>query len=323
MNHTPKSSPTDSQQPTIVKYVQTLRTGIRSQTLSRHCIGYVLRGTKYIYYGDVRHTVTRGKVFYLDIGTHYVEDVPDNGRSFEQIIFFYSSQQLASILNNLNLTYQLTITNDHSCPECEKQTHVIAPADSALKNFFSGINSGLRENLYLDDSISIHLKLTELIYLILAQGDCCLKNKVLSNMDLSKESFEQIVRQHIFTDISIEDLAANCNMSLTSFKKEFRKHFFEPPHKWMIRQRLMHSRLLLISTSRSIAEIGLACNFPNTSHFIKLFKKEYGVTPAVYRAQLVLGKETDKTANKETSSDEQPATPIGNQTGNHTPAVRL
>lgn len=160
MNHTPKSSLTDSQQPTIVKYVQTLRTGIRSQTLSRHCIGYVLRGTKYIYYGDVRHTVTRGKVFYLDIGTHYVEDVPDNGRSFEQIIFFYSSQQLASILNNLNLTYQLTITNDHSCPECEKQTHVIAPADSALKNFFSGINSGLRENLYLDDSISIHLKLT-------------------------------------------------------------------------------------------------------------------------------------------------------------------
>ncbi len=56
-----------------------------------------------------------------------------------------------------------------------------------------------------------------------------------------------------------------------------------PPHKWYIRQRLMHSRLLLISTSKSISEIGNACTFPNTSHFIKLFKKEYQMTPAAYR----------------------------------------
>ena len=57
-----------------------------------------------------------------------------------------------------------------------------------------------------------------------------------------------------------------------------------PPHKWWyIRQRLMHSRLLLISTSKSISEIGNDCTFPNTSHFIKLFKKEYQMTPATYR----------------------------------------
>lgn len=125
--------------------------------------------------------------------------------------------------------------------------------------------------------------MTELIYLILAQKDCCLKSKILSNMDLMKENFEQTVQSYIFDDISVEELAGKCNRSLTSFKKEFRKHFFEPPHKWFIRQRLMHSRLLLISTSKSISEIGNECTFPNTSHFIKLFKKEYQMTPATYR----------------------------------------
>ena len=88
---------------------------------------------------------------------------------------------------------------------------------------------------------------------------------------------------HIFKDISIEELSKLTNRSLTSFKKEFRRHFMMPPHKWYIRQRLMHSRLLLISTSKSISEIGNACTFPNTSHFIKLFKKEYQMTPAAYR----------------------------------------
>ena len=281
--HLPKSIPPVPQQPTVVKYVQPSRIGIQSHTLTRHCIGYIRRGTKYIYYGDVRHAVGAGEVFYLSAGTHYTEDVPTGSRNFEQVVFYYTSEQLARILNNLSLTYQLAITNDHSCPECEKQSHVVAPGWPALKNFFSTINAGLRDNLFADDDTAVHLKLTELVYLILSQGECCLKSKILSNMDLTKENFEQIVHNSIFTDISIEELAAKCNRSLTSFKKEFRKHFFEPPHKWFIRQRLMHSRLLLISTNKSISEIGLACNFPNTSHFIKLFKKEYGMTPAAYR----------------------------------------
>ncbi|MCD8185776.1 MAG: helix-turn-helix transcriptional regulator, partial [Rikenellaceae bacterium] len=61
------------------------------------------------------------------------------------------------------------------------------------------------------------------------------------------------------------------------------KHFNAPPHKWFVRQRLMHARLQLISTSKSVAEIGNECNFPSTSHFIKLFKKEYKLTPVAYR----------------------------------------
>lgn len=55
------------------------------------------------------------------------------------------------------------------------------------------------------------------------------------------------------------------------------------PHQWLIRQRLIHARLLLISTDKAIAEIGTACAFPNTSHFIKLFRKQYGMTPETYR----------------------------------------
>lgn len=98
-----------------------------------------------------------------------------------------------------------------------------------------------------------------------------------------KESFEQIIQNNVFNDVSIEELAQQTNRSLTSFKKEFKRQFFEPPHKWLIRQRLIHSRLLLISTGKSIAEVGTECNFPNPSHFIKLFKKEFGLTPSVYR----------------------------------------
>ena len=135
----------------------------------------------------------------------------------------------------------------------------------------------------MHDAAADKLKMTELIYAVVAMEECCLRSKMLSNVDAAHGSFEQIIYNNIFNDISIEELASLSHRSLTSFKKEFKRHFVMSPHRWFIRQRLMRSRLLLISTSKSISEIGIECTFPNTSHFIKLFKKQYGFTPAIYR----------------------------------------
>ena len=271
------------QQPVIAKYVQPYRNGIQSYNLTRHGIGYVLRGKKYIYDGDIRHQVNRGDVFFLNAGHHYIEDIPENGKPFEQIIFYYTPAQLARILSQLSLTYQMEIVNNHSCDNCRESSHVIYPASNNIRNFFSTTNQYIKDELFTHDETAENLKMTELIYLIVSQEDNCIKSKIMANADSAKESFEQIVFAHIFDDIAINDLARLCNRSLTSFKKEFKKHYFEPPHRWFIKQRLMHARLLLISTNKSVSEIGNECAFPNTSHFIKLFKKTYDYTPAGYR----------------------------------------
>lgn len=285
---------TSAQLPMIVKYSEVLHNGIQSQALSRYAIGYILRGTKYIYDGDKRQSLTRGDLFYLGIGHHYMEDVPENGLSFEQILFYYTPTDLQRILLHLNITYGLNITNEHSCENCRNRSHVSMPGWSSVRNFFVNTNNYLRDENFMHDETAENIKMTELIYLISSHEDCCIKSKLLSNIDAAKENFEQIVYNHIFKDVSIEELSKLTNRSLTSFKKEFRRHFQMPPHKWYIRQRLMHSRLLLISTSKSISEIGNDCTFPNTSHFIKLFKKEYMMTPATYRNQHIASKLHDK-----------------------------
>ena len=270
-------------QPTIVKYVGANYGGIQLLALSRYAIGYVVRGTKHIYYGDACHTVSKGEIFYMGVGNHYVEDIPEEGRPFEQVIVYYSPELLQRTLLYLNMNYSINISNSHSCDRCRRLNHVSAEASTTLRSFFTHAVSYLQDDNFMHDEAAENIKLTELMYLIVSQSDGCLKSKILSNMDASRDNFEQIIYSHIFCDISIEELSTLCNRSLTSFKKEFKRHFYMPPHRWFIRQRLMQSRLLLISTSKSISEIGIECTFPNTSHFIKLFKKEYGTTPAIYR----------------------------------------
>lgn len=269
--------------PMIVKYVETSHNGIQSQNLTRYAIGYVLRGTKYIYDGDQRTGIGKGQIFFLGIGHHYIEDVPEKGQPFEQIMIYYRPDELQRILMHLNITYGLGIHTEHYCERCMGRKFVGTPGWPRIRTFFTNLNGYLRDEQFRHDDAAENIKMTELIYLITSHEDSCIKSKILSNVDAAKENFEQTIYDHIFKDVSIEELARLTHRSLTSFKKEFRRHFEMPPHKWYIRQRLMHSRLLLISTSKSISEIGNECTFPNTSHFIKLFKKEYQMTPATYR----------------------------------------
>lgn len=180
-----------AQQPMIVKYVEALHNGIQSQALSRYAIGYILRGTKYIYEGDKRQTLTRGDVFYLGIGHHYIENFPENGQPFEQVLFYYTPADLQRILMHLNITYGLNISNEHSCENCRNRTHVAMPAWNSIRNFFVNTNNYLRDEDFHRDETAENIKMTELIYLIASHEDCCIKSKLLSNVDAAKENFEQ------------------------------------------------------------------------------------------------------------------------------------
>ncbi len=272
-------------QPIIAKYVESSGNEIESLTLSRYAIGYILSGEKHIFYGDKSQTIARGDLFYLGTGRHYVQNLAADGRPFEQIVFYYTSSELQQILQHLNLEYGLEVANHHRCDRCRCFDHVAVAASSAVRNLFLFANSFLREEPRPQGDTNDRLLRTELIYLILTREDDCLRSKLLSNVDSVRDNFRQTIQEHIFRDVSISELSTLTHRSLTSFKKEFRRLFGMPPHKWFIGQRLIHARLLLISTDLSISEIGNECSFPNTSHFIKLYKKEYGLTPAAYRSR--------------------------------------
>ena len=203
-------------QPMVVKYVETQSGGVRSITLSRYAIGYIVHGTKYIHSGDKRKCLTRGDLFYLGIGLHYTEELPEADHPFEQIVFYYTPDELQRILLHLNVTYRLSITNNHICTECRSRSEVSMPSWPAIRSIFLGAASYLRDEGSLNDPAAGNFKMTELIYHIVSHEDSCLKSKVLSSIDSAKENFEQIVYGHIFRECSIEELAQKTNRSRRS-----------------------------------------------------------------------------------------------------------
>ena len=219
----------------------------------------------------------------LDAGFHYEENIMGVNGKFEQITFYISPDTLQQAIFGLNINYGLSFSSRHSCVKCSSLNFVSERADTPLHNFFVGINISLRNSGLLHNDVGQRIKLNELVYLILSGEDGCIRRKVLRSSDIDSGNFVNIIYENVFNDISIEMLAEMTNRSLTSFKKEFRRLFDAPPHRWIIEQRLDRAKILLASTSRTVSEIGAECAFTNISHFIKLFKLRYKETPAAFR----------------------------------------
>lgn len=62
-----------------------------------------------------------------------------------------------------------------------------------------------------------------------------------------------------------------------------RKHLGMSPSTYVNRTRMEHAAMLLSTQDISIADVAIDCGIENLSHFYRLFRQNYGVTPHVYR----------------------------------------
>lgn len=267
----------------VIKVTELENCGVQSRSIARIAIGFILSGKKYIHFNDKCYLINEGDMFLLEQGFHYEENTIGNNGKFEQIVFYISAESLQETIFSLSLNYGIAFTSHHTCQECVAHNFTSMKVDRMLQNFFNGIDSSLRYKELLHNDVGQRIKLNELIYLILSGENECLKRRILRSSDTELEHFVRTIHENAFNDISIEMLATLTNRSLTSFKKAFRKTFNLSPHRWIIEQRLRRARILLSSTHKTVSEVGAECSFSNISHFIKLFKAKYGITPLLYR----------------------------------------
>lgn len=268
----------------VVKSTASHNGGVEQTRLTRNAIGYILKGEKFIHNDDRFTRVAAGDIFFLGQGSHYIENVPTASDQFEQIVFYYTPSDLQHVIASLS-TVDLSVNKESESVDSQSNSNVAAVTPTKItKNFFISVNTHFELGGFNHDPESERLKLTELAHLILKHEDNMLKLKLIQSLDQEMAEFERVIYNNIFADKSVEELAKECGRSLTSFKKDFKNIFKTPPHQWYLRQKLNYAKLLVSTTSESIFQIGNICTFPNTSHFIKLFKRHYGYTPTTYRS---------------------------------------
>jgi AraC family transcriptional regulator len=78
-------------------------------------------------------------------------------------------------------------------------------------------------------------------------------------------------------------IAAACGMSSGHFARAFRRSVGLAPHAWLLTARVERATTLLRQPDLSLSEIALICGFADQSHFSRVFTRQTGESPGVWR----------------------------------------
>ncbi|MDE6499663.1 MAG: AraC family transcriptional regulator [Rikenella sp.] len=275
------------QKAALWQYETAVNHGAEWVELADNLIGIIESGTKTIQYPHGRYTVRTGEVFFLAPGKHYIENIPDTTaeQPYRELCLAFDNRMIADAFSTLVSLYGMDIRQPPGGRPDPTLAHVNVRVWQEMQLFFDSLNPYRGTDYLAKHPQLMRLKLAEFAYMVIAHKEYGLQHKLLQCIDRLSDPFESIIRSSIFENLTIEELALRTNKSLTSFKNDFQRVFGETPHRWIIRQRLLHARLLVVSTNKAISQIGYECRFDNISHFIKLFKREFGLTPLSMRQE--------------------------------------
>lgn len=91
----------------------------------------------------------------------------------------------------------------------------------------------------------------------------------------------RFINEHFDRKITVEDLAKQCGISADHLTQLFKREIGETPSVYMAREKIERAKEMIVR-DRSCKGLYRRLGFSSASHFITVFKKYTGMTPAEY-----------------------------------------
>lgn len=155
--------------------------------------------------------------------------------------------------------------------------------DFLIQKYIEGLLFYFENPSLVNDEILI-LKLKEIVLLLSQTQQAEIIQTILSQLfSPTTYTFKQVIEANLFAQISVDGLAEKTNLSVSSFKREFRKLYHDSPANYIKTKRLERAAGLLLISDERITDIAFDCGFNDLANFTKSFHDKYGSTPTNYR----------------------------------------
>ncbi|MEO0459064.1 MAG: AraC family transcriptional regulator [Cyanobacteria bacterium P01_A01_bin.114] len=126
-----------------------------------------------------------------------------------------------------------------------------------------------RENL--SDAIISHLQLVHL------------KAPPEKNLGADLDRLEQYVQENLGQKLTVSELATLLNLTPRALQRTVQRKLGKSVYDWITALRLERSLQLVRNSHLSLVEIAIQCGFANQSHWTRLFRRKFGITPGSLR----------------------------------------
>lgn len=242
-------------------------------------IGYCYDGTGSLILGNEEHRYVGGCFSVIPKKCpHTTNSDPDTVSSWEYLFIDIEEALDNAYQNNMRHINQTVIplinARAYLCPEAEKPK-----LGQKIRNVLDIMRR--KEAFYIEEATA---EVTALLIHIAREN----KDNELSNEPPHIEVIPisqslDYISLHYMEPLKIEDIAANCHMSESHFRKIFSRYMSISPMDYVNLIRVQAACDYLKRTDDYIMDIANKCGFPTFSTFSRNFKKVTGVSPNEWR----------------------------------------
>lgn len=249
-----------------------------SMFLEDHLLLFVLKGMYTVRYGNQSYTVKKNEMVLLQksITVEFEKSgEKDEEYLLDYMMFFLKEDLINEFVKMADLKPSYPTALDAVSVKSVND-RLISYIES-LKPYFTQpdeISSGL-----------IKIKLLELLFDV-ADTDENFYFQFLQLKRKERKSITEVIEENIFNPVSLNDLAYLSGRSLSTFKREFKEIYNTSPLNYIRNRRLDKAKELLTHTSFSVTDVCFSTGFENVSHFSKVFKERFGISPSLLKKPL-------------------------------------
>ncbi len=222
------------------------------------------------------YEVTEGDIIFIKKGANLTHQFFDD--EFCAIFMFIPDDFIKEFLKR-NATLLDAPQKDLSGQDSVLQVQ----KNELLDSYYHSIQSYLSLSEKPNEQLLI-LKFEELLLSLFSNK----KHKELTDYFISlcqnkQYHMSRVMEENFGYNLKLENYALLCHMSLSTFKKAFKQYYDTTPAAWLLQRKLDLAREKVMTSDLSINQISFESGFEDTSHFIRVFKQKYNLTPLQYR----------------------------------------
>lgn len=241
-------------------------------------IAYVISGKRTFHLPGEQHVMTEGRCVFAKKGGWIAEKEP--GEGWCVLVFFIPDEYLKKFNNEYRPHLPVSLSNEGVTTQM-----INLDVNEVTRSFFYAMIPYFTQTTPPPESL-LELKFKELLFNILInRRNTALLSWIRQLADAEKIALQVVMEANFTYNLSINDFARIAGRSIATFNREFTTLYKTTPGKWLIQKRLDYACLLLHATTKPVREIVFESGFENNTHFSRVFKEKFKVSPLQYRQQ--------------------------------------
>lgn len=243
--------------------------------LNQNTFSFLIEGNKEFIFDNSDLSINNQKFLIMKSGHCLMTEKLSEIKNYRSILLFFSNETLSKFIQKFEI---------NNIEPKEYKSVYSFNYDKFIKRFVDSLIDISKLSKTVQKKI-IEVKFEEImLYLIELHGTHILYS-LTSNNDNLTQNFTRTVESNQLKKLTLKELAFLCNMSISTFKREFEKHYSESPIKWFQNKRLEHAYYLLNQKHKKSSEIYFEVGYENLSSFIQAYKSKYNKTPKQHQTE--------------------------------------